>query len=588
MGGGLMQLVAYGSQDVYLTGNPQITFFKAVYKRHTNFAMECIQQVFNGTPTLGQKSSVTISRNGDLVHEVFLKYTGRFTQVPDATAGAYSYPICTRVLYPALPGVSSGDSDEKPLHKLMGETVRASWPAEAYVSEVELSIGGQSIDKHTREWFRLRDELYHNETQKSQYAKMTCVSDSQMCGGAAGCGDHSGGVDDKVAQARKTNLPAGELYLPLKFSFNVHPGLALPLIALQYHEVKLDVTFATQGDSPAVNIGVGDAANSLAAGDVEMWCNYIYLDTDERRKFAQNQHEYLIEQLQIQQESFTTAVAGGSSQNIRLNFNHPVKELVWCIPRNKNFPGGSGAGHALTQAFDPVEALNAEAGPWGNFSYAAGVRRITGSLASGGFAVGAGQTQQSSFFAVTNSGAATGKEHSISCLGLCTTVVDRDVDSRPQLVSGGAIEWGTGGRVTNDGETPGAQYDASILASNSSMWERDVPLESISGTVTKFKLQLNGHDRFSEQSGTYFNQVQPAFHHSGRPTPGVYCYSFALKPENHQPSGSCNFSRIDNATAVITRRSGEGSQSNSTLKLYAVNYNVLRIMSGMGGLAYSN
>ena len=465
MGGGLMQLVAYGSQDVYLTGNPQITFFKAVYKRHTNFAMECIQQVFNGSPTLGAKSSVTVSRNGDLVNEVFLKFKE---------------------------GNVLGDNSEKGLS--------GSWPAEAVVSEVELSIGGQSIDKHTREWLRLRDELYHNETQKNQYSKMTCVGSSMACRTAIS--------DATFGPVSAANEIVSDLTLPFKFSFNVHPGLALPLIALQYHEVKLDVTFATNADSPWVG---------STLGAVEMWCNYVYLDTDERRKFAQNQHEYLIEQVQRQQE--TLSGDGQTSKNVRLNFNHPVKELVWCFP--------CGNGTPCTIVSDPTDT----SGPWGNFSAAGKVVRFTGS---------------------SSDGVPTTPFHQ-----------PRDCD----------------GIIRIQGT---ADEDASAVFSS-----HTAPIEEVNGPLSNFKLQLNGHDRFAAQSSQYFNKVQPAFHHSGAPCAGVYCYSFALKPENHQPSGSCNFSRIDNATAVVQRITGLGG-SNSTLNMYAVNYNVLRIMSGMGGLAYSN
>merc|ERR1711990_579347 len=101
-------------------------------------------------------------------------------------------------------------------------------------------------------------------------------------------------------------------------------------------------------------------------------------------------------------------------------------------------------------------------------------------------------------------------------------------------------------------------------------------------------LKLNGHDRFSSQSGQYFNCVQTQQHHSRAPKDGIYCYSFALNPEEHQPSGACNFSRIDNAELNITATAAKTAGTAAQVHIYAVNYNVLRIMSGMGGLAYSN
>jgi hypothetical protein len=105
------------------------------------------------------------------------------------------------------------------------------------------------------------------------------------------------------------------------------------------------------------------------------------------------------------------------------------------------------------------------------------------------------------------------------------------------------------------------------------------------GPLNTFKLVLNGQDRFKEQKGKYFNQVQPFQHHTGSPYAGVYAYSFALKPEEHQPTGTCNFSRIDNAQVAVTMNTAQGA---TTMHMFATNYNVLRIQSGMGGLAFSN
>ena len=411
-----MQLVAYGAQDVYLTGNPQITFFKAVYKRHTNFAMECIEQVINGTPAGDGRSSVTISRNGDLVQEVFLQ-----ADIQD-TAG------------------------------LTKDNV---YPMERVIKDCELSIGGQRIDKHYQRWWRLYSELYHDHAAKDKYSKMT------------------------------NNEEAAEEvgYLPLIFFFNRNPGLALPLIALQYHEVRLDFSWTqATGELDLVN-----------AGGIKCWANYIYLDTKERRLFAQKSHEYLIEQVQF---TGTEQASVAGTKNIRLNYNHPVKELVWCF-----------AGDSL------------DANLW----------NMTSLLTPA---------------ATSHGGALT----TATCI------------PQPHESSGVV-------RLT------AAQYG-----------------EVTNGSMDKFKLQLNGQDRFTEQQGKYFNQVQPYYHHSGNPTPGVYCYSFALKPELHQPSGTCNFSRIDNATAVPTLKSSGGTRPDykSDLAMFATNYNVLRVMSGMGGLAYSN
>jgi hypothetical protein len=408
MAGGLMQLVAYGAQDVYLTGNPKVTFFQAVYKRHTNFAMENIEQTVNGTAGNSGRVSVTIARNGDLIADMYVELK---------TSSAA--------------GISTD-----------------AWVAERAIKDVELSIGGQRIDKHYQKWWRLYSELYLDESRKLNYGKMT-----------------SGVVSAKA------------IFLPLIFFFNRNPGLALPLIALQYHEVRLDFDLSAE------------FAKYTDGSTFKVWGNYIYLDTEERRRFAQKGHEYLIEQVQ---HTGTDSVTVGSENQKRLSYNHPVKELIWCLDEG-------GTDYANTWNFTTTDIT------------------VTSNISQAIF-------DSNCFVSPSTAGA-------------------------PMLLQ------------------EGTQFD-----------------EETVGSLDTFKLVLNGQDRFKEQSGKYFNQVQPFVHHSGSPMPGIYSYSFALKPEEHQPTGTCNFSRIDNAQVSIKPKSGR----NDTLHMFATNYNVLRIQSGMGGLAFSN
>ena len=370
-----MQLVAYGAQDIYLTGNPQITFFKVVYRRHTNFSMEAIEQTMNGNQTSSGTSSVTISRNGDLVHRVYLQM------------------------------VNSGITGD----------VSVANTGNMIIDNVVCEIGGQQIDKHYGHWMEAWAELTEPNPTGAAVAASAPETGTPYQSMALGGG---------ITAATPANLT---YFIPLFFWFCRNPGLALPLIALQYHEVKFIINFST----------VKHADNQT----VSVWCDYIYLDTDERRRFAQVSHEYLIEQ--VQHQSFS---ANGASKD--LTFNHPVKELV-----------------------------------------------ITGAKDSGTF----------------------------------------------------------------------------------------IPA-SLSGAVT-FKLKLNGHDRFAARNFRYFTRTQIWQHHTGYGgctgvNDNIGVYSFALKPEEHQPSGTCNFSRIDNAQLELG--------TDAAVEVYAVNYNVLRIMSGMGGLAYSN
>jgi hypothetical protein len=416
MAGGLMQLVAYGAQDVYLTGNPEVTFYQAKYKRHTNFAMENIEQTVNGTAANSGRVSVTVARNGDLVGDMYIELESDIA----ATATA-----------------EGGD---------------CNWVAERAVSSVELSIGGQRIDKHYQKWWRLYSELYLDEAKKATWGKMTTAADGST------------------------------VYLPLIFFFNRNPGLYLPLIALQYHEVRIDIDLAS------------DFTTFLNASVFKVWANYVYLDTEERRRFAQKGHEYLIEQVQ---HTGTDTVDPSATKQVRLSYNHPVKELVWCFSNTA-----------------------AKSSLW-NFT----------------------------------------------AKNLVTEVALQSDQTASGLDSNCFVP------ISNLG-TPMYATELSTEAFT----------EENAGQLDTFKLVLNGQDRFKEQKGKYFNQVQAYNHHSGCPAPGVYSYSFALKPEEHQPTGTCNFSRIDNAQVAVKMGAGTAT----SMHMFATNYNVLRIQSGMGGLAFSN
>jgi hypothetical protein len=500
MAGGLMQLVAYGAQDIYLSGNPQITFFKVVYRRHTNFSMESIEQTFSGTADFGKKVTATISRNGDLVHRMYVVVT-----------------------LPAVVGVASG------------EFRWLNWVGHVLVKNYEVQIGGQRIDKHYGDWLHIWNELTQTAGHQAGYANMV-------------------GNVPRLTQAiigAGAETPAVELFIPLQFWFCRNPGLALPLIALQYHEVKVEVEFRNKSEcywSLGVAADVGALTSSL-------WVDYVYLDTDERRRFAQVSHEYLIEQLQFTGDESTSVAAN----KIKLNFNHPCKELIWVTQKDSVIDAtvvGSMGGNqwfnytdALDQSYSsgtPSDPLGGGMGTAsfhvGNFPYSL---PYTGTVASAGAAA-------------TNTGSAVSlNSTSLTFYDLLGPDVHTSNGATVDEFNGASRGWSAGLPVLDAGQNP----------------------------TLNAKLQLNGHDRFSQRNGRYFNLVQPYQHHTNVPATGINCYSFALKPEDHQPSGTCNFSRIDNATLQLTHTGATGA---SKVRVYAVNYNVLRIMSGMGGLAYSN
>ena len=404
-----MQLVAYGAQDIYLTGNPQITFFKVVYRRHTNFSMEAIEQTWNGPSKTAGRCSATISRNGDLVSRMYLEV--------------------------------SSDSEAANAHN----------PGVSWIKSVELEIGGQKIDKHSGVWMETWAELTQPNDAgcvRQSVANLIAAGDGTGFQVMSGMGGVEGASSEITTGCR--------YYVPLQFWFCRNPGLALPLIALQYHEVKIyldhDITSTFNNAAASASI------------DNKLWADYIYLDTDERRRFAQVSHEYLIEQVQEQSLS--------ADPSNELNFNHPVKELIW----------------------------------------------VAASKAAGVF-------------------------------GSCSLVATR------ATATSATDTWG---------------------------------------------LKLNGHDRFADRFASYFSRTQVWQHHTGRgglnsassgassPLDAICVYSFALKPEEHQPSGTCNFSRIDNASLIASSGNPIVVSASCHPVCFAVNYNVLRIMSGMGGLAYSN
>jgi hypothetical protein len=473
-----MQLVAYGAQDIYLTGNPQITFFKVVYRRHTNFAMECVEQTLSGSVGNGASVTATVSRNGDLVGKMY---------VTSSTAN-----------------ITAGDS---------------------IVEQVDVEIGGQRIDRHYKEWLQVWAELSTPDSKALGYKNMT--------------GALSHGLS-----------PVGMVQIPLQFWFNRNPGLALPLIALQYHEVKIKIVLGT----------------ATGTAGVKLWADYIYLDTDERRRFAQVSHEYLIEQLQRETASVSTSQ--------KLNFNHPVKELVWTsgavntygtaklqLNGHDRFAAQEEEYFQLRQPIDHHTAVPGVNIPMNDrpvmlatpIIVSSGAAAAVSSDPSGDntFRVLAAATQNLKLFS-TDASDIDIKLGDVLLISYATGVgLDVSINCVVDAINAAPA----------DGQV--AVYTVSFTAG---MGTSDNPIASVAGAG----------------SITVVARVQDSVSRCSNLNKKINVYSFALKPEEHQPSGTCNFSRIDNARLITNANLA------STDNIYAVNYNVLRVMSGMGGLAYSN
>ena len=378
-----------------------------------------------------------------------------------------------------------------------------------------------------------------------QTTQLTYLTDPHFDGVDSAC--NSGDASAQVCQPRDA-LPETTLYVPLQFWYCRNPGLALPLIALQYHEVKINLDLRPIDEclwavkTDPTNGGVvtpGDKSNesyqkSLVAAS--LYVDYVFLDTDERRRMAQNPHEYLIEQLQ-----FTGDESVGSSSNkIKLNFNHPCKEIVWV------------------------------AQPDANVDYCESLQPSTDADVALYNLLGAQPFNYTDAFDVL--------PNTVKAFDATDGFIDTNA-------TGGAFALSTAAMDSTNNDASNVADPGSFVLSETAL---DMHCWGENPVVTA-KLQLNGQDRFSEREGTYFDLVQPYQFHTRAPDTGINVYSFALRPEEHQPSGTCNFSRIDNATLqlVLSNNTVKGDRT-AKVRVYATNYNVLRVMSGMGGLAYSN
>ena len=542
MGGALMQLVAYGAQDVFLTGTPEITFWKVSYRRHTNFAMESIEQTFSGQADFGRRVTCTISRNGDLAYRTYLQVT--LPEINQSMAAA-------------------------------GEGVYARWMdfiGEQLVAQVEVEIGGQRIDRQYGDWMHIWNQVTLTSEQQRGYYKMignttqlTYITDPTFADINGPCSAAAAGTPSQVCAPRKA-LPETTLYIPLLFWFCRNPGLALPLIALQYHEVKINLDLRPIGEClwAVKNLTSFDGSNvssvqpyqqSLVAAS--LYVDYIFLDTDERRKMAQNPHEYLFEQLQ-----FTGDESVGSSSNkIKLNFNHPCKELIWVVQPDANVDYCS----SLTSNTVLYKTLGAQP-----FNYTDAIDALPNAIHAFGGAVETSGTN-----AFIN---ASGLFQMAGAIDAASTAINPNQQwtSAATRMQPFTDAVGSGSSVSDAGT-----FVLAETAIDMHCWGEN--------PVVTAKLQLNGQDRFSEREGSYFDVVQPFQHHTRAPDTGINVYSFALRPEEHQPSGTCNFSRIDNAVLQLVLSSGTvAGTATAKVRVYAVNYNVLRVMSGMAGVAYSN
>jgi hypothetical protein len=279
--GGLLQLVAHGKQDVFLTGNPQMTWFKMVYRRYTNFAIESQPMYFDGTPDFGKRITCLVPRRGDLLSQIILEVS--------------------------LPALTLTTGDPVSYVNSIGH---------ALIQEITIEVGEQEIDRQNGEWMEIWSSYTTSVDKQTGFYNMIGKTDGYTAPNFTG---------------------PQKLYIPLRFWFCRNPGLALPLIALQYHPVRINLTlrplnqmFYSSGLSTpqCTNLEV----NPVSITDLMLWGDYIYLDVEERRRFVSNTHEYLIEQVQYTPP--IPVAPGATSAALRIEFNHPLREIFWYVQRD--------------------------------------------------------------------------------------------------------------------------------------------------------------------------------------------------------------------------------------------------------------
>lgn len=563
MPGGLLQLVTFGAQDIFLTGNPQVTFFKIVYRRHTNFAIEPIKQVFDGVVDFGRKVSAPIDRNGDLMHKTYLvvdlpeillektdqeiqdgitpedqiilaefnqalldslvlveyygihidayrdavaraerneefdddfteailqtHYTGTNAIIiaqgneiigNEAIINTISFNIVIPETIDFLQASTLTYFEQKDIFlEVMDTTINAlinsfrqerstffqlfeqrnsiltsyinfAWIRRIghfLIDYIEIEIGGNVIDRHYGDWMNIWHELTKNARTETKYKKMI------------------GDVSELTTFDNKKK-PARRLYIPLQFWFCRTSGLAIPLVALRYHNIRFNIRFADLDRCAYIeeDFDLFAPKYNVSLKDAYLLVDYVYLDKDERRRFAQASHEYLIDQLQSQ---FFDDIENPNFGE-ELDFVHSTKELFWVCQK---------------------------------------------------------------------------------------------------------IEYITNPDGTNQNINPG---------------NYSLTTEETGNPVETSRLDLNGHIRFTKQEGLYYGAVQPYQHHKATPAEGINIYSFSLHPEESQPSGACNMSRIDLINLLLTLNSTQVEEG-CVVRIYATNFNVLRIMSGQAGLAFA-
>jgi len=504
MGGGLIQLVAYGAQDIYLTGQPQITFWKSVYRRYTNFSIESILLVPIDPPALDSRIDVPITRNADLLKRLWIQINPKLLY-PQSLSSVQLTTICTDF-------------------------------AHSLFQQIEMYIGGILIHRIYGVWLSIWRDL----TENNPYGSIGSISTSGLRITTQSTSNYNkmsytnGGVSisttnpyDSTNSSNYLSLADSDTncYIPLPFWFNKNPGLAIPLVALQYHDIKLTIKFSNFSNIATTYIPQLNYNNIFNLSDsIQFYGDYVYLDTPERRQFVANSHEYLIEQLQKK-----------SSQNqntIKLAFKGLIKELIIAGTPNSPFPINTYTSDNYVEKYiKDIACVTIDTGHW---TY-----------------IRSGYNTYTTFTSYNKPWI-----YSSNGLGTPNPIV---VSTKPYMYSY-------------------ADYNNELN-------------DNISRTNVTMKLVLNGKDQMTARNLKYFTRKTVWESHTGIGSGNwgrIAVIPFCLYSEDHQPSGGINFDVFSDARLVFDNFDSTISEQLNSLDIYAVNYNILKVTSGMGGVVYSN
>jgi hypothetical protein len=554
MTGGLLQIVAYGAQDMYLTNNPQITFFKVVYRRHTNFSIEVFEHTFLDKPNFGTRNELTLPRNGDLVTKMCLKIT--------------------------IPSVTPNEGSRFAWVKRLGYAIMDS---------IEIEMGGVIVDKQLGIWLDIWQELASNGHDKG-YSRM--LGDVQ-----------------EMTKLDNCVKPQYNLFIPLKFWFNRNIGLALPIIAIQYHEIRFNLRLNNLNKLIVTDTKFDKNIN-IDILDVGLLVDYVYLDKEERKRFAQIGHEYLIEQVQF------TGEEPVSFHKIRdqLHFNYPTKEIIWAM-RNGNYTTGKNylcythksnwnneiqkcseqivedsiiLSDGITVIVDGIQLNTQEiingSGNWEQFNPRTESNTMNNKI------IVSNMNKNKTVWINTES--LLIDDYNIFDKISGTIIILEDDTIILQNISS---------KITvRDISIPIEEMTDTRIKSNDVLLNQfsnyGILIDGSINPIEYAKLEFNNEDRFAKRSGKFFNYLQPGLYHSNTPKDGINLYSFSITPEEHQPSGTANLSKIEKIIFSLwindsTEKLGYPNLNlinlDNRLYIFALSYNILRISNGLTGISYN-